>query len=458
MEQFDVVILGAGSAGEQLANALGQAGQRVAIVEADQVGGECPFTACVPSKALLRSSEVRQLLAESPRLGAVAQPLTLPTPAAAYAAAVRRRAEIVGDDDSAGARQLADNSVTLVRGHGRVARPGVVTVGKRELDWTDLVIATGSRPTVPPLPGLDTVPTWTSDQSLTSDEWPASLAILGGGPVGCELAQLFAAFGTAVTLMQSRDRLLPHEEPAIADLLAEALRAAGVTLCLGAKATGARSANGGAELALDTGDVVTAGRVLVATGRTPNVDDIGLDTLGIEPGERGLAIDGHCRVNGQEHVWAIGDVTGIAPYTHTANYQARILAGNLLGTPRVADYRAIPRSVFTTPTVAAVGLTAASAREQGLAVATAGADLCDVPRAETAGTRLGRLELVADRQRRVLVGAAAIGPHADAWLGEAIVAIQARVPLDTLNQVVHAFPTFNEVYDLALDDVLRQLA
>jgi pyruvate/2-oxoglutarate dehydrogenase complex dihydrolipoamide dehydrogenase (E3) component len=458
MEQYDVVILGAGSAGELLANTLADAGKRVAIVEADLVGGECPFTACVPSKSMLRSAEVRQLLDESPCLGAVARPLTLPSPAAAYAAAVQRRGEIVGDDDSFGVRQFADKGVTLVRGRGQVAHPGVVAVGSRALGWTDLVIATGSRPTIPPLPGLDAAPTWTSDQALTSAEWPASLAILGGGPVGCELAQIYATFGVAVTLIQSRDQLLPGEEPAIAALLAQALRAAGVTLCLGARATGARATNGGAALTLDTGACITAARVLVATGRAPNIDEIGLDQLSIEAGERGLAVDGHCRVSGQEHVWAIGDVTGIAPYTHTANYQARILAANLLGAPRVADYRAIPRSVFTIPTVAAVGLTAASARAQRLVVITAGADLRDLPRAETAGTRLGRLELVADRQRRVLIGASAIGPHADAWLGEAIVAIQARVPLDTLAQVVHAFPTFNEAYDTAIDDLLRQLS
>jgi pyruvate/2-oxoglutarate dehydrogenase complex dihydrolipoamide dehydrogenase (E3) component len=457
MERFEVVILGAGSAGENLANRLAPAGKSVAIVEELRVGGECGFVACVPSKALLRSAELRQLLRRAHDLGAVAAPLALDDGAAAYAVAVGRRETIVAPDDSFGVRQFKENGVMLVRGHGRIARPGVVAVGDRELGFTDLVIATGSRPTIPPIPGLNAVPTWTSDQALTSPERPASLIVIGGGPVGCELAQIYAAFGTAVTLVQSAPQLLPRESPAIAAILATALRESGIDLRLNARAVRAGVGTDGAVLTLDDGATLTAERVLLAIGRDARVADLGLDLLGIEPGEQGLEIDAYCRVRGQEHVWAGGDVAGIEPYTHTAAYHAEILATNLLGERKRADYRAIPRAVYTTPTVAAVGLGVEEAREQGHDAIVAGVDLADVARAETEGETLGRLELVADRRRGVVIGASAIGAHADAWLGEALVAIRAAVPLRTLGEVVHAFPTFNEAYSVALDALLDQL-
>lgn len=452
---FDVVILGAGSTGEKLANSLARAGKTVAVVEAHRVGGECGFVACVPSKTLLRSAEVRGLVRDAHLLGAAAAPLALDDGAAAYGAAVRRRDEIVADDDSSGARQFREAGVMLVRGHGRVVREGVVAVDGCELGYSDLVIATGSAPTIPPIPGLDSVPTWTSDQALTSPERPASLAIMGGGAVGCELAQVYAAFGTTVAIIQSPPRLLPRAEPAIAAILADVLRDDGISLHLGRKATGARAVPGGAELTLDNGATLTVERVLIAVGRDPRVVDLGLDVLGIAPGEKGIEVDDSCRVQGQEHVWAGGDATGVEPYTHTADYHAEIIAANLLGGQKRADYRAIPRVVYTTPTVAGVGLTAAEARARGIDTITAGVDLREVPRAETEGAARGRLELVADRRRGVLVGAAAIGPHADAWLGEAVVAIRAEVPLTLLGELVHAFPTFNEAFGLAFAQLLE---
>jgi len=450
MDHFDVVILGAGSAGKSLASQLADGGRAVAIVEERRIGGECGFVACVPSKAMLRAAEVRLLLREAPRLGAVAGPLDAGDGRAAYAIAVGRRDEIVPYDDTFGARQLHEQGVTLLRGRGRIVRPGVIAVGERAIGYTELVIATGSVPTIPPIAGLAAVATWTSDQALTSPQLPASLIVLGGGAVGCELAQIYAAFGTAVTLVQSAPHLLPQEEPTVAGILADALRHDGIDIRLGAKATSARATDTGLALTLEGGDILHAERLLLATGRDPRVADLGLESLGVEPGEHGLETDEHCRVVGQEHVWAAGDVTGIEPYTHTANYHAKVLAANLLGASRQADYRAIPRAVYTTPTVAGVGLTAQAAREQGHAVITAGIDLRETARAETEGTPRGRLELVADKDRGVLLGASAIGPHADAWLGEATLAIRASVSLDLLDEVVRAFPTFNEAYTEAL--------
>ncbi len=454
MEKFDVVVLGAGSAGENVAKALAHAGRRVAIVEANRVGGDCPFVACVPSKALLRSAEVRHLVAHAHELGATGRPIALDDNREAYGAAVRRRRDIAGQDDGDGVRMLEEAGATLVRGRGAIVREGVVAVEGRELGWTDLIIATGSRPAVPPIPGLDLIPTWTSDQALTADEWPERLVVLGGGPVGCELAQVFARFGCAVTLVEEAPRLLASEEPAISELLAEALRDDGIETRLGTKLTGARPAAGGASLTLADGTTLAATRVLLATGRAPNLDDLCLNVLGITPGREGIEVDERCAVRGQTHVWAAGDVTGIAPYTHTAAYQARIIAANLLGNAMAADYRAIPRCVYTDPTVAAVGLTLARAREQGHTAAIAATDLREIPRAELEGATRGRLELVADLQRGILLGASAIGPHADSWLGEAVLAIQAEIPLRVLASVVSAFPTYSEAYAQPLEDLI----
>jgi len=449
MDTFDVVVLGAGSAGETIAKERAEAGRSVALVESLRVGGECPYVACMPSKAMLRSADSRVEARNVADLGGAASAPTLDDPSIAYGAAVSRRDDISENrDDSEAAKGALDSGVTLVRARGTIVRPGVVDAEGRELGYTDLVLATGSAPIIPDLEGLDRVPTWTSDEALSAQDRPDSLLVLGGGAVGCELAQVHVRFGVTVTLVESGPQLAGKEEPSIAGLLAAALRDDGIDVRLGVEAERFELVDGRARVHLSDGTKVDADRVLVATGRSPSSEGFGLDLLGIEPDDKGaVPIGTDCRVVGQQHVWAAGDITGKAPYTHGANYQARIVIANILGGDRQADYRAIPRAVYTSPAVASVGMAEEQAREQGIDAMTAVMDVGETARSATEGAGGGRLVLTADRSKGVLVGAAAIGPRADEWLSEATVAIRAEVPLSVLADVVHAFPTFGEAFE-----------
>ncbi len=459
MDSHDVVVLGAGSAGELIATQLAGAGRSVALIEARLVGGECPYLACMPSKSLLRSAEARATARSLTRLGAASTPPLLDSDAEAYGAATTRRSEIAEHlDDGDAAQRMRDAGVTLVRGLGRLTGPNRIEVEGTPLGWHDLVIATGSTAVHPSIEGLDNVPTWMSEDALTSDELPASLAVIGGGAIGCELSQVYARFGVKVTLLESGGQLMADEEPAIAALLADALRNDGVDVRLGVEVRAARPAAPGARLLLSDSSSVDVSRVLVAAGRKPATQHLGLEHLGIEPNLSGaLDVDDRCRVSGCDHVWAAGDVTGVAPFTHTANYQGRIVVENILGGQRRADYRAIPRAVYTDPPVASVGMGEAAASERGIRAVSASMDLGEVARTSTEGSRGGRLVLTADRQRRVLIGAAAIGRNADEWLSEATVAIRGEVPLAVLVDVVHAFPTFGEAFEPPLRELLTKV-
>ena len=460
-----MVVLGAGSAGEWVAGAAADAGRSVALVETLRVGGECPYVSCVPSKAILRSAHARGDARGLTDLGATSVPVTLDDDEAAYRAAAARRDRLsAGRDDAGAAAEIERRGATLIRGRGRVTGLGVIDVNVsggdgRQLGYRDLVIATGSRPAVPPVTGLDSVAAWTSDRALSDPTRPRSLIVLGGGAVGCELAQAYAGFGVAVTLVEMAPQLVSGEDPTIADELAAALRRSGVDVRLGADVKAFGTTDGGATLAhLDGGETIEAERLIVAAGRAPVTDDLGLDALGITLADEGaVRVDAHCRVDGQAHVWAAGDVTGIAPYTHGADYQALVLSENLLGGDRKADYRAVPRVVYTDPPMASVGMSARQAGGAGIEVITARTDLSGLVRVNTDGTPGGVLILVADRAREVLAGAAAVGPGADEWISEASVAIRASVPLRMLADVVHPFPTFAQSYEVPLRDLVSQL-
>ncbi|MGE5290607.1 MAG: dihydrolipoyl dehydrogenase family protein [Micromonosporaceae bacterium] len=460
MPEFDVVVLGGGTAGVRIATDVARAGRSAALVEAGLVGGEAPHLACIPSKSLLQSA----------RRGET------------WEHAIARRDELTGHlDDSCAARRLAAAGVTLRRGTGRVVKPGLVQVERAgaaarhlatmdgdeagpditELGYRDLVIATGSEPVAPALDGLADVPTWTSAQALTCPDLPRRLVVLGGGRFGCELAQIFAAFGSQVTLVEAAPSLLPEEAAFTGEMLADALRRMGTDVRVGSAATTAERTATGLRLGLADGSHVDADRVLLATGRRPRFGGLGLGTLGIdaEPGAP-LSLDSCCRVaigNDQDaggRVWAAGDVTGIAPYTHTARYQAEIVAANLLGGKREADYRAIPRVVFTTPSVFAVGMSPRYAAAAGVGILTARLDLAETARAAVEDDDRGRVELYADAEKGTLAGAAAVGLQAEEWMGEVTVAVRAQIPVAVLADVVHAFPTYGE----SMEPPLRELA
>jgi pyruvate/2-oxoglutarate dehydrogenase complex dihydrolipoamide dehydrogenase (E3) component len=437
--RFDVVVLGAGSGGEVVATGLARAGRRVALIEQGLVGGECPYLACMPSKALLEAAAAG-------------------TP---WPDAVRWRDDVAEHrDDADYAASIERTGVTLVRGTGRVVGEGRLDVGGTTYEWTDLVVATGSHPVPAPVDGIDTVPTWTSDEALSSPDLPERLAVLGGGPVGCELAQAYARLGAKVTLVETSGRLLATEAAFVGEHVAAALRADGVDIRVGVTATAAEPVGSGAVLRLDDGAAVPADRVLVATGRAPTVEGIGLETIGVgyDP-KAGIAVDPRCRVEGQRHVWAVGDVTGVAPYTHAASYQGRVVVDTMLGRDRVADYRAIPRAVYTDPQVWATGVTPEDAAAAGTEIVTGAADVGETARAALRRPpATGRVELYADREREVVVGAAGVGPQAAEWVAEAALAVRADVLVTVWADVTHAFPTYGEALEPALRSLVDQLS
>jgi pyruvate/2-oxoglutarate dehydrogenase complex dihydrolipoamide dehydrogenase (E3) component len=486
MPDFDVVVLGGGTSGSLIAIEVSRAGRSTALVEAGLVGGEAPYLADMASKSLLQSA----------RRGET------------WEHAVARRDEVAGHlDDAVAAAGLAEAGVTLIRGTGRITRPGTVEVTPQPargslnglppaacltLRYQDLVVCTGSEPVAPPVEGLTDVPAWTSAEALTCPDLPRRLVVLGAGPVGCELAQIYAAFGSQVTLVESEPHVLAGEAQFTGEILGDALRRTGVDLRLGSAVVKAETTDAGLALTLADGTRIEADRVLLASGRRPRLSGLGLEELGISagPGEM-LPLDETCRVvpnaavkavpgapagpapgapgaasmpgtpakKTTARVWAAGDVTAVAPYTHTARYQAQIVAANILGGHRAADYRAIPRTVYTSPSVYTVGMSPSLAAATGVDLITASYDLAETARATVEDDDRGRVELYADAGAGdVLVGAAAIGPDAEEWMGEVTLAIRARIPLAVLADVVHAFPTYGEAVGRPLRGLTRRSA
>ncbi|TDD49934.1 dihydrolipoyl dehydrogenase family protein [Saccharopolyspora elongata] len=445
-EEVDVVVIGMGPGGEDVAARLANAGLDVIAVESRLVGGECPYFACVPTKMMVRAADA---LGEARRVPELAGQATVRPDWTPVANRIRDEATTDWNDEIA-VRRLEDTGGRLVRGVGRISAPGEVTVGDQVFRARrGIVLNPGTDPLVPPIDGLAESPYWTNRDAVPATRVPESLLVLGGGPVGVEFAQVFARFGASVTVLESRPRLLAMAEPEASEVLTAAFHACGIEVRTGCAVDRVKH-DDQFQVHLESGEVFTGESLLVATGRRTDLRALGVAAVGLDEQARTIPVDG--RMRAADGVWAIGDITGHGAFTHTSVYQARIAAADILGQgTEVADYRAMPSVIFTDPEVATVGLTESRARDAGIQVRTA---ITQIP-ASTRGWihkvgNEGIIKLVADAGRGVLVGATVVAPAGGEIIGALAVAVHAEVPVQRLREMIFAYPTFHRAIEAAL--------
>lgn len=445
----DVVVVGLGPGGEDVAGQLAVAGLSVVGIESHLVGGECPYYGCIPSKMIIRAAD---LLQEARRVNVMAGSATV-TPDYSIVAD-RIRDEATDDwDDTVAVDRFVGKGGTFVRGRGELDGPGRVRVGDDVyVARRGVVLATGTSPALPPIAGLADAAPWTNRDIFKIRMNPASLIVLGGGAIGLELAQAFSRFGTTVTVIEALDRVLAPEEPESSELVAAVLRAEGVTLRTGVAAASVSRSNGTVTVTLADGSTARADEILVAAGRTPNVRGIGLGSIGLDETARPtFTTDEHMRIVGVDGVWAVGDITGRGAFTHMAVYEAGVAVDDIMhmSTPRVAQSHAVSRVTFTDPEVGSVGLTEAQARAAGLNVHVGLANSATSSRGWLHGEgNEGLMKLIVDADRGILVGATSVGPRGGDVLSMFNLAVHARIPVTELTSMIYAYPTF---YRGALD-------
>jgi pyruvate/2-oxoglutarate dehydrogenase complex dihydrolipoamide dehydrogenase (E3) component len=445
--QCDVVVIGLGPGGEAAASELAGAGLDVVGIDERLVGGECPYYGCIPSKMIVRAADS---LAEGRRIGGLAGSADVRPDWAPVHARIRDEATDNWDDTVA-VKRLEDAGVRFVRGHARLAGPGTVEVNGETYEASKgILLNPGTRPATPPIEGLADTPFWTNREILRTDTLPASLAVIGGGPIGAELAQGVARFGVRVTVLELGPHILGPVEPEVAAVVADVFAREGIQVLTGITIERVSYDEGRFTVSLGDQDV-TADKLLVAAGRTPNLDDLGLETVGLDPSARSLEVDDRMLVS--DGLWAIGDVVGHGAFTHMSMYQSAIAVASILGKDGPsADYRAVPHVTFTDPEVGGVGMTEKQARDAGLAVRIGTTDLAASTRGWIAKAE-GMVKLVEDADRGVLVGANVVGPAGGELLGMLSTAVHAEVPTATLESMIYAYPTLHRGISEALKDL-----